>query len=147
MNFRGRIRELYEGQSDRTRWFLYGLLAFDLLSLLFIIATSFSHAARSFVALTFFSASRSWPNSFCGSPRSGGLFANSCDLQHGPISQRSDRFWHRRPGKRPAFCDRFGRFGSYAPFALSSIFGTTACSLDDTRKWLPRSQIFRSSSS
>lgn len=39
--FRSRLRDLYEGRSARTRWFLYGLLAFDFASLLFIIATSF----------------------------------------------------------------------------------------------------------
>lgn len=38
---RRKLRHLYEGTSDRTRWFLYGLLAFDLVTLLFIIATSF----------------------------------------------------------------------------------------------------------
>jgi voltage-gated potassium channel len=41
MTLRYRIRQLYEGRSDQTRWFLYGLLIFDFLSLLFIIATSF----------------------------------------------------------------------------------------------------------
>lgn len=35
------LRDLYEGHDARTRWFLYGLLAFDFVSLLFIIATSF----------------------------------------------------------------------------------------------------------
>ncbi|WP_441278271.1 ion transporter [Tardiphaga sp. 172_B4_N1_3] len=39
--FRLRLRQLYEGHSAQTRWFLYGLLAFDFVSLLFIIATSF----------------------------------------------------------------------------------------------------------
>jgi len=41
MKLRKRLRYLYEGRSDRTRWFLYGLLVFDFLSLLFIVATSF----------------------------------------------------------------------------------------------------------
>lgn len=40
-SIRYRIRELYEGSSAATRWFLYSLLAFDFISLLFIIATSF----------------------------------------------------------------------------------------------------------
>ena len=35
------LRHLYEGRTARTRWFLYGLLAFDIVTLLFIIATSF----------------------------------------------------------------------------------------------------------
>lgn len=39
--FRSSIRDLYEGNSQRTRIFLYSLLAFDFVSLLFIIATSF----------------------------------------------------------------------------------------------------------
>jgi voltage-gated potassium channel len=39
--FRRKLRLLYEGRSDRTKLFLYGLLAFDLVTLLFIIATSF----------------------------------------------------------------------------------------------------------
>jgi voltage-gated potassium channel len=38
---RQRMRILYEGRNAQTRWFLYGLLAFDFVSLLFIIATSF----------------------------------------------------------------------------------------------------------
>jgi voltage-gated potassium channel len=38
---RHRVRDLYEGRSDQTRWFLYALLAFDFVSLIFIIATSF----------------------------------------------------------------------------------------------------------
>ena len=41
MILRYRIRQLYEGRGDQTRWFLYSLLIFDFLSLLFIIATSF----------------------------------------------------------------------------------------------------------
>ena len=41
LRLRYRIRELYEGRDKRTRWFLYGLLIFDFISLLFIIATSF----------------------------------------------------------------------------------------------------------
>jgi voltage-gated potassium channel len=41
MRVRKSLRDLYEGRSERTRWFLYGLLIFDFLSLLFIIATSF----------------------------------------------------------------------------------------------------------
>lgn len=41
MTLRQTLRDLYEGRSSRTRWFLYGLLAFDFVSLLFIIATSF----------------------------------------------------------------------------------------------------------
>jgi voltage-gated potassium channel len=41
LRLRYRIRELYEGRNEQTRWFLYGLLVFDFLSLLFIIATSF----------------------------------------------------------------------------------------------------------
>ena len=41
MTLRQTLRDLYEGRSARTRWFLYGLLAFDFVSLLFIIATSF----------------------------------------------------------------------------------------------------------
>ena len=40
-SFRHQVRDLYEGRSRRTRWFLYGLLTFDFVSLLFIIATSF----------------------------------------------------------------------------------------------------------
>ena len=36
-----RMRLLYEGRDAQTRWFLYGLLAFDFVSMLFIIATSF----------------------------------------------------------------------------------------------------------
>lgn len=39
--FRHQLRQLYEGGSAQTRWFLYGLLIFDFVSLLFIIATSF----------------------------------------------------------------------------------------------------------
>jgi voltage-gated potassium channel len=39
--FRRRLRRLYGGRSHQTRRFLYGLLAFDFISLLFIIATSF----------------------------------------------------------------------------------------------------------
>ena len=35
------MRDLYEGNGTSTRWFLYALLAFDFVSLLFIIATSF----------------------------------------------------------------------------------------------------------
>lgn len=38
---RQRMRLLYEGGDAQTRWFLYGLLAFDFVSMLFIIATSF----------------------------------------------------------------------------------------------------------
>lgn len=40
-SFRHRIRQLYEGRTASTRWFLYGLLVFDFISLLFIISTSF----------------------------------------------------------------------------------------------------------
>ncbi|MDB5618349.1 MAG: Ion transport 2 [Tardiphaga sp.] len=39
--WRRRLQDLYEGNTAQTRWFLYGLLAFDFFSLLFIIATSF----------------------------------------------------------------------------------------------------------
>ena len=39
--FRILLRDLYEGKSVRTRVFLYGLLGLDLVSLLFIITTSF----------------------------------------------------------------------------------------------------------
>ena len=46
MPFRYRIRKLYEGHGEQTRWFLYGLLAFDFASLLFIITTSFLPGAR-----------------------------------------------------------------------------------------------------
>ena len=35
MPFRYRIRKLYEGHGEQTRWFLYGLLVFDFASLLF----------------------------------------------------------------------------------------------------------------
>ena len=35
------IRQLYEGGSDRAHRFRYTLLAFDLVTLLFIVATSF----------------------------------------------------------------------------------------------------------
>ena len=35
------IRQLYEGSSDRAHQFRYALLAFDLVTLLFIVATSF----------------------------------------------------------------------------------------------------------
>jgi voltage-gated potassium channel len=38
-SIRHRIRHLYEGR--QTRWFLYGLLVFDFVTLLFIITTSF----------------------------------------------------------------------------------------------------------
>ncbi len=41
MSLRYRLRQLYEGRGRETRWFLYGLLIFDFISLLFIIATSF----------------------------------------------------------------------------------------------------------
>ena len=41
MGIRGTLHGLYEGRSRQTRWFLYGLLVFDFISLLFIIATSF----------------------------------------------------------------------------------------------------------
>lgn len=41
LRLRYRIRELYEGRTEQTRGFLYGLLVFDFISLLFIIATSF----------------------------------------------------------------------------------------------------------
>lgn len=41
MSIRQTLRSLYEGRSRQTRWFLYGLLAFDFVSLLFIISTSF----------------------------------------------------------------------------------------------------------
>lgn len=41
IGIRHRLRDLYEGRSVRTRWFLYGLLIFDFATLLFIIATSF----------------------------------------------------------------------------------------------------------
>jgi voltage-gated potassium channel len=37
-----RLRALYEGRSDRAHRFRYALLAFDLLTILFVIATSFS---------------------------------------------------------------------------------------------------------
>ena len=40
-SFRHRLRDLYEGRSKGMRWFLYGLLILDFISLLFIIATSF----------------------------------------------------------------------------------------------------------
>lgn len=40
-SFRRTLRQLYGGRTLQTRWFLYGLLAFDFVSLLFIIATSF----------------------------------------------------------------------------------------------------------
>ena len=41
MIIRKSLHELYQGGTERTRWFLYSLLIFDFLSLLFIIATSF----------------------------------------------------------------------------------------------------------
>lgn len=41
MTLRERLRDLYEGRSNRTRLFLYAILVFDFVSLLFIIATSF----------------------------------------------------------------------------------------------------------
>jgi len=40
-SLRHRIRKLYDGSGEATRWFLYCLLLFDFVSLLFIIATSF----------------------------------------------------------------------------------------------------------
>lgn len=40
-SLRERLRELYEGNSDRAHRFRYGLLAFDLITLLFIVLSSF----------------------------------------------------------------------------------------------------------
>ena len=40
---RNKIRELYVGESDRAHRFRYALLAFDLGTILFVIATSFTH--------------------------------------------------------------------------------------------------------
>lgn len=37
------LRELYDGHSDRAHRFRYGLLAFDLFTIVFVIATSFTH--------------------------------------------------------------------------------------------------------
>lgn len=48
---RSRLRLLYEGRTPVGRWFLYGILALDLLALLFIVASSFlprSEAIRAF---------------------------------------------------------------------------------------------------
>ena len=39
--FRARLRDLYEGNSQRSHRFRYGLLAFDLLTVLFVVVTSF----------------------------------------------------------------------------------------------------------
>ncbi len=36
-----KVRTLYEGDSEAATWFRYGLLAFDLLTLIYVIATSF----------------------------------------------------------------------------------------------------------
>lgn len=44
--FRLSVRHLYAGRSANSRRFLYGLLVFDLVSLLFIIATSFLPRSR-----------------------------------------------------------------------------------------------------
>ncbi|EIE51348.1 Ion transport 2 domain-containing protein [Citreicella sp. 357] len=38
----GKVKELYEGHSDRAHRFRYGLLAFDVVTILFVIATSFT---------------------------------------------------------------------------------------------------------
>ncbi|MGP6089085.1 potassium channel family protein [Antarctobacter jejuensis] len=40
---RNKIRELYVGESDRAHRFRYALLTFDIVTILFVIATSFSH--------------------------------------------------------------------------------------------------------
>jgi voltage-gated potassium channel len=40
------LRQLYEGGSPAAHRFRYALLAFDLVTLLFIVATSFRRAAR-----------------------------------------------------------------------------------------------------
>lgn len=54
MPFRYRIRKLYEGHGEQTRWFLYGLLVFDFASLLFIITTSFLPRSEIIRALDLF---------------------------------------------------------------------------------------------
>ncbi|MFW2544145.1 potassium channel family protein [Primorskyibacter sp. 2E107] len=43
---KNRIRELYAGDSDRAHRFRYGLLIFDVVTILFVIATSFTHHGR-----------------------------------------------------------------------------------------------------
>ncbi len=40
---RNTIRELYVGESDRARRFRYALLTFDIVTIVFVIATSFTH--------------------------------------------------------------------------------------------------------
>jgi voltage-gated potassium channel len=39
------LRELYEGESRRAVWFRYGLLLFDLLTIIFLVLTSFAAAS------------------------------------------------------------------------------------------------------
>jgi voltage-gated potassium channel len=39
---RNTVRELYVGESARAHWFRYGVLTFDIVTILFVIATSFS---------------------------------------------------------------------------------------------------------
>jgi len=41
-----RLRELYEGNSVKAHKFRYGVLVFDLVTILFVIATSFTHHGR-----------------------------------------------------------------------------------------------------
>ncbi len=41
-NVKNRLRELYEGRSARAQTFRYGLLAFDLVAILFVVVTSFT---------------------------------------------------------------------------------------------------------
>lgn len=41
-----RVRELYEGDSDKAHRFRYGLLCFDVVTILFVIATSFTEHGR-----------------------------------------------------------------------------------------------------
>lgn len=43
MTFRQRVQNLYEGDSERSDRFRYGLLAFDALTVLFIVVSSFFH--------------------------------------------------------------------------------------------------------
>ena len=102
---RASIRQLYEGGSDQAHQFRYALLVFDLVTLLFIVATSF--VPRNAVIETLDVVVRPrHPGGLQRAPvRSAAIACATCCIRsHGPTSRRSSRSWRRWSARRPASC-------------------------------------------
>ena len=60
-SFRQRLKSLYDGDSKEAHRFRLGLLIFDLVTLAFIVATSFTERETGWRCWMSLSASSSWP--------------------------------------------------------------------------------------